>query len=113
MSKKVFMVATISLFICVVGLVAAQLWGTEAADAGPSGAEEQIKKPTAAEEEVKKPTQDERIGAIEKNQQKLLSELAVIKKKQEQIEQNQKNILKNQENILQLANKIFIYMKRR
>jgi len=89
MSKKVYIIVTILIFIGVVGLVGAQISGTKPAGAAVS----------TVKKEAKKPTVEERIEALNKNQQKILAELKEIKQ--------------NQDEILQQTKKIFVNMKRK
>jgi len=89
MSSKVCRVVVIVMLLCVVAFVATVLTQTRAEQGAATG----------VTEEAKKPTLEQRMDALEKNQNQILTEL--------------KQIRQTQDEILQMTQKIFTYMKRK
>jgi len=94
MSSKVCRVVAIVMLLCVVAFVATVLTQTRAEQGAATGVTEEAKKPT-----LEKPILEQRMDALEKNQNQILAEL--------------KQIRQTQDEILQMTQKIFTYMKRK
>ncbi len=94
MSSKVCRVVAIVMLLCVVAFVATVLTQTRAEQGAATAVTEEAKKPT-----LEKPTLEQRMDALEKNQNQILAEL--------------KQIRQTQDEILQMTQKIFTYMKRK
>ncbi len=88
MSKKLCYVAAVVALIAVVGLVGAQVGGTKPAASA-----------VVAKEKSRPKTMEERMTNLEKNQEKILAELKVIRE--------------NQVEILEDTQQIFLRMKKR
>ena len=94
MSSKVCRVVVIVMLLCVVAFVATVLTQTRAEQGVAAAVTEEAKKPI-----LEKPTLEQRMDALEKNQNQILAEL--------------KQIRQTQDEILQMTQKIFTYMKRK
>lgn len=81
MSKKLCYLAAVVALIAVVGLVGAQVSGTKPAASA-----------VVAKEKSQPKTVEERITSLEKNQEKILAELKVIRENQEKILEDTKKI---------------------
>lgn len=89
MPKKLYYIAAVAVLIGMAGLVGAQVAGTKPTTEGV----------VAAKEKPKEITVEQRIMKLEKNQEKILAELKVIKE--------------NQAEILDQTRKIFNRMRRK